>query len=343
MKILIVEDSPVAMEILRSALVKTGHEVLSASNGCEAMEVLRESSCSVVISDWEMPEMNGLDLCRAIRSGDLGRYVFVILLTVREGRSSLVQGLAAGADEFMSKPFEPEELAVRLLTAERILSLETRDLAIFALARLAESRDPETGKHLERVRSYSRILAQELSKTEYSALIDAEFIRLIYQTSPLHDIGKVAIPDHVLLKPGRLDDDEFEIMKTHAAQGALTLESAIQQYPDVGFLRMARDIAACHHERFDGRGYPAELAGHDIPLAGRIFSVADVYDALISKRVYKEAFTHSVARGIILEGSGTQFDPLVVQVFLRREADFQGIARKFSEPALSGEVVAASA
>lgn len=342
MKILIVEDDPVALEILQSALVEAGHEVLTAGNGRQAMEILRESTCSVVISDWEMPEMNGLDLCRAIRSDDFGRYIFVILLTVREGRANMVQGLAAGADEFMPKPVEPEELAVRLLTAERILSLETRDLTIFAMAKLAESRDPETGKHLERIRSYSRILAEELTKTEYSALIDAEFIRLIYRTSPLHDIGKVAIPDHVLLKPERLDDDEFEIMKTHAAQGALTLESAIRQYPDVGFLRMARDIAACHHERFDGRGYPAGLAGLDIPLAARIFSVADVYDALISKRVYKEAFTHSVARSIILKGSETQFDPLVVQAFLRREADFHGIALKFSELALSEEVVGAA-
>jgi len=331
MRILIVEDDPMASDILQHALETVGHDVRTAANGRQAIEILRESSCAVVISDWEMPEMNGLDLCQAVRSESFGRYIYVILLTAREGRHNRIQGLAAGADEFMSKPLEPEELTVRLQTAERIISLETRDLAIFAMAKLAESRDPETGTHLERVRAYSHALALALTKSEYAARIDAKFIQLLYQTSPLHDIGKVAIPDHVLLKTGRQDDEEHEIMKTHAAQGAKTLEFAILQYPDIGFLRMARDIAACHHERFDGKGYPAGLRELEIPLAARIFSVADVYDALISKRVYKEAFTHSVARNIIAKGSGTQFDPVVVQAFLRCEGEFQKIAHKFVE------------
>ncbi len=217
MQILIAEDDPVALEVLSGALSEGGHDVLQAENGRAAFDILKENNCRVVISDWEMPDMDGIDLCRAIRSGELGRYVYVILLTSREGTSHLVAGLSAGADEFMSKPFEPEELAVRLATAERILSLETRDLTIFALAKLAESRDPETGTHLERVRTYSRELARQMATTpKFAKQIDAEFVRLIYSTSPLHDIGKVAIPDHVLLKPGRLDDREFEIMKTHA-------------------------------------------------------------------------------------------------------------------------------
>ena len=328
MKILIVDDDPVAIILLQDVLEEMGYEVLTASDGLEAMDVLKTSQCRMVISDWEMPNMNGLELCRAIRTADLDRYIYIILLTGREGTQHVVEGLSAEADEFMSKPFEPSELAVRLSTAERILALETRDLVIFALAKLAESRDPETGTHLERVRGYSSVLARDLAgQDKFASLIDATFIRLIYQTSPLHDIGKVSIPDHVLLKPGRLDDREFVIMKTHSAQGAETLGSALEQYPEAQFLRMARDIAGYHHERYDGTGYPDALAREQIPLCARIFSIADVYDALVSKRVYKAAFTHDVAQNIIVEGSGTQFDPDVVDAFLRCQLEFQSIAQ----------------
>ncbi len=326
MQILIVEDDPVALELLRSALVEAGHEVQTAANGREAMEVLRAGNCRMVITDWMMPEMDGLELCQAIRTEELGRYVYVILLTKKESTAEVVQGLSAGADDFMSKPFEPEEMAVRIRAGERIASLETRDLAIFAMAKLAESRDPETGSHLERVRGYSRTLARDLAdRGAFGGVLDESFVRLIWLASPLHDMGKVAIPDCVLLKPGRLDDREFEIMKTHSAEGASTLDSALEHYPEARFLRMARDVARSHHERFDGMGYPDGLAGDDIPLSARIFCVADVYDALVSRRVYKEAFTHDVARSIILEGASTQFDPKVVEAFSRREKEFAEI------------------
>jgi putative two-component system response regulator len=334
MRILVVEDDFVAAELLRNALEQTGYDVLTVTNGRQALEVLQAGKCRLVISDWVMPEMNGIELCRAIRAGDCRRYVYVILLTSREGTPNVVEGLSAGADDFISKPFEPEELLVRIHAGQRILSLETRDLAIFALARLAESRDPETGGHLERVRRYSRVLAAELAKRgKFAAAITPEFIRLIYLTSPLHDIGKVSIPDHVLLKPGRLDDGEFAIMKTHPLAGAETLDSALEEYPDAEFLRMARDIAACHHERHDGTGYPAGLSGEAIPLAARIFSLADVYDALVVRRVYKGPFSHDVARSIILRGRGTQFDPDVVDAFTRSEAAFIEIKERFEEDA----------
>lgn len=327
MEVLIVDDDPVAIELLQHVLKETGYDVLTAENGLEAMTILRNSTCRMVISDWEMPEMDGIELCRAIRTENLGRYIYIILLTGKEGTSHVIEGLSAGADNFVSKPFEPAELNVRLHTGKRILSLETRDMAIFALAKLAESRDPETGAHLERVRGYSKALAENLAGREkFADCINGEFIQLMYLASPLHDIGKVAIPDHVLLKPGRLDDREFEIMKTHATAGAVTLDSALQQYPEAKFLQMARDIAAYHHERYDGDGYMAGLAGEDIPLCARIFSIADVYDALVSKRVYKKAFTHDVAKSIIVEGSGTQFDSDVVDAFLQEEDKFQEIA-----------------
>lgn len=199
---------------------------------------------------------------------------------------------------------------------------DVRNLAIFSLARLAETRDTDTGAHLERVREYARILAGQLRCHEGYEEIDDDFIELIYVTSPLHDIGKVSIPDAVLLKPGRLDENEFDIMKTHSAAGAETLERALEKFPDAEFLQMARDIAGCHHERIDGAGYPHGLVGNNIPLSARIFAVVDVYDALVSKRVYKEAFTPVVAKNIIVEGGGTQFDEDVVAAFIECESAF---------------------
>jgi putative two-component system response regulator len=162
-------------------------------------------------------------------------------------------------------------------------------------------------------------------------VIDADYIRALYQTSPLHDIGKVGIPDHVLLKPGKLTDEEMEIMKVHAVVGAETLEAALQAHPQAEFLRFARDIAWSHHERYDGKGYPRGLVGDDIPLCGRITTVADVYDALTTKRVYKPAFSHDKAKAIIQEGRGTQFDPHIVDAFVARETDFERIREQLSD------------
>jgi putative two-component system response regulator len=293
MRILIVDDNEIALDVLTHALTQFGHEVEAAREGAEALEALSEDSCRLVISDWEMPGMDGLELCRRVRREEFSGYIYFILLTARSGTDNIVEGLSAGADDFLTKPFDPGELRVRIRAAERVLSLETRDVAIFAMAKLAESRDPETGAHLERVRSYSRLIARRLTGLErFRTQVDAEFIRLIYLTSPLHDIGKVGIPDSVLLKPGRLSDREFEIMKTHTTIGADTLDAAAQQFPGVRFLEMAREIALTHHERYDGSGYPSGLSGDEIPLSGRIVALADVYDALTSKRVYKQAFSH---------------------------------------------------
>ncbi|MEM6561552.1 MAG: HD domain-containing phosphohydrolase, partial [Planctomycetota bacterium] len=205
-------------------------------------------------------------------------------------------------------------------------------LTIFSLARLAEARDHETGAHLERVRTYCRLLATQLAEAgQFTDEIDDGFIELIYQTSPLHDIGKVAVPDCVLLKPGRLDEGEFAIMQTHAEAGAETLNAALSENPDAEFLRMARDIALTHHERFDGKGYPQGLRGGDIPLCGRITAVADVYDALTSKRVYKGRFSHDIAQKMIIEERGRHFDPRVVDAFHACAAAFDNVRREHAE------------
>jgi putative two-component system response regulator len=332
MRILVADDSSTTRDMLAAVLTQSGYEVEIARDGREALAAIREGRVRLVISDWEMPHMNGVEVCRAVRMDELPGYVYIILLTAHNSMEERVAGLAAGADDFVGKPFNTHELLARVRCGERVLSLETREVAIFAMAKLAESRDPETGAHLERVRSYSRVLAQHLAGVEkFGSQVDADFIRLIYLTSPLHDIGKVGIPDSVLLKPGRLSDQEFEIMKTHAAIGAQTLEAALRMFPGVRFLEMGRDIAATHHERFDGTGYPAKLVGEQIPLCGRIVALADVYDALTSRRVYKDAIGHEVAKSMIVAESGTHFDPDIVQAFLHNEDRFLAIRSRLGE------------
>jgi putative two-component system response regulator len=332
MRVLVVDDDPVTSEIVAEDLRHFGYDVTLATNGREAFELVRTGKFHLVVSDWLMPEMSGLELCREIRKRHWCGYIYVILLTSRTGSENVVCGLDAGADDFLSKPFSPQELWMRLRTGERILALESRDLMIFAMAKLAESRDQDTGTHLERMREYSRILADELSRwPKFADVIDGNYVQLLYLTSPLHDIGKVGIPDSILLKPGRLTPAEFEVMKQHTVLGGETLRAVAQSRPDAQFLAMAQDVALTHHERYDGTGYPKSLEGEEIPLCGRIVALADVYDALRSKRVYKAAFSHEVARKAIVDESGSHFDPDVVQAFLNREQEFIAIANQLSD------------
>jgi putative two-component system response regulator len=322
-RVLVVDDDVSSLITLDGFLTELGYEVATSTNGREAFELIQAGDYRIVISDWEMPDVNGLELCQSVRRRRFGSYVYFILLTCRTAQEDLVLGLNAGADDFIRKPFEPDELQVRLNTAVRICSLESRDILIFSLAKLAESRDCETGAHLERMREYSRILAEELSHYDrFKDVIDADYIRTIYLTSPLHDIGKVGIPDRILLKPGRLTKEEFEVMKQHTLIAGTTLAAAVENNPSASFFRLAQEIALTHHERYDGQGYPHGLAGDDIALCGRIVSVADVYDALTTRRVYKPAYSHATARQIIIENSGKAFDPDIVSAFLAREDDF---------------------
>jgi putative two-component system response regulator len=214
-----------------------------------------------------------------------------------------------------------------------VLQLETKEALIFSLAKLAESRDYETGNHLERVQRYSRLLSLELCRSgQFAGVVDEEFATSVFQTSPLHDIGKVGIADSILLHPGKLTFQQFEIMKTHTTIGAECLLGAIERSPSAKFLKMAYDITLSHHEKYDGSGYPNGLAGEAIPLAARIVAVADVYDALRSRRVYKPAFTHRKAVQIIQADSGTHFDPGVGAAFDRVHPQFEAVADRFAEP-----------
>lgn len=331
MRILIVDDSDISLELLQKTLLDAGHSVDTASNGEEALEWARKGVHRLIISDWEMPGMNGLELCRKVRALST-TYVYFILVTSHNTSADIVTGLSAGADDFISKPFNPPELLVRVRAGERVLSLESREIAIFAMANLTESRDQETGQHLERVRCYAQLLARRLMDSpKFQTAIDDKFVRLVYETSPLHDIGKVAIPDNILRKPGKLTDEEFAVMRTHTTLGKAQLDLALAKYPDAEFLRFARDIVACHHERFDGTGYPAGLAGEEIPLCARVVAVADVYDALTSDRVYRAALPHEEAKHMIIKSSGSHFDPDIVDAFVELADQFEGICHSLAD------------
>jgi cyclic di-GMP phosphodiesterase len=331
MKILIVDDELVSRKKMELLVRNLGHDPIVASDGMEGWETWKKERTRMVITDWMMPGMNGLALCARIREAEGSQYIYIIMVTSREDVSDLVKGMDAGADDFITKPFVKEELAVRIRAGERISSFETRDIVIFSLARLVESRDSETGYHLERIRYYSKELTIALSKTNNPPEeIDALFLDNIFLTSPLHDIGKIGIPDYILLKPGRLDEEELEVMRKHSIIGFNTINEALKKYPKADYLRMSADIAISHHERFNGTGYPNGLKGEEIPLSARIVALADVYDALVSKRIYKEAYQHGMARTIIEKERGKGFDPMVVDAFFACEEKFREISVRFS-------------
>jgi putative two-component system response regulator len=328
MRVLLVDDDDRSLEVLGDLLARSGYGVSHAASDRQALQLLENGSFRLVITEWRAPNLDALELCRNIRSNKTAGYVYTIILSDRSDRSDVAMGLSAGADDYVCKPYHAPELLLRVSASKRIAALGASEVAVFALAKLAESRDPETGQHLERMRNYCWILARWLRR-EFLEITD-EFVDTLYQTSTLHDIGKVGIPDSVLLKPGRLTASEFEVMKTHTNIGAQTLSAAMRQFPEVNYLAMARDIALTHHECFDGSGYPQGLRGTQIPLCGRIVALADVYDALTSQRPYKAAYEHEVARRLILE-TLDRFDPRVLTAFLELESEFVAIRDAFSD------------
>ncbi len=332
-RILVVDDDVITRMMLKHLLINAGYTIEEASDGIEALQKIASSRFQVVISDWNMPQMNGVELVRRIRQYDQSSYIYTILLTSNNDEDDRIEGMRAGADDFVGKPFNEQELLQRVAAGQRVLQLETKEALIFALAKLAESRDFETGNHLERVRRYARLLAMEYHADPRSgAAVDEEFAELVFQTSPLHDIGKVGIPDSILLHPGKLTLEQFEVMKTHTEIGAECLRGAIERSPTAKFLQMAYEIALSHHEKFDGSGYPNHLAGTEIPIEARVVAVADVYDALRSKRVYKPAFTHDKTVAILLAERGKHFDPHLIDLFEKVHRQFEAIADRFNVP-----------
>ena len=354
--ILLVDDDEFSRDLLRHHLLKPGCRVLQACNGSEAIARISREHIDLVLLDVRMPGLDGYQVLEILKSGITTRDVPVIMITAVDDNASTVKCIQRGAEDYLPKPFDPVLLNARVsaclekkrlhdLEREYQQSLEARvreqvalisssHLAvIFAMSRLAESKDPETGAHLERMREYCRILSIELgSASSHAALIDQAFIDNIYAASPLHDIGKVGVPDQILLKPGKLSPEEWPIMQTHTTLGAETLRAVDRQHPGNAFIRVGIDIAECHHEKWDGSGYPHGLVGSAIPLAARILALGDVYDALTSRRCYKPAFSHVVSRAYLLEQSGRHFDPEVVDAFLRCEDTFIRIRNSHQDP-----------
>ena len=359
--ILVVDDDPLNLSIMEESLGDQ-YDLVMASTGVEALDRIKDKDVALVLLDIMMPQMDGYEACRRIKESKIGPTTQVILVSAKASIAERVRGYKVGADDYLTKPFEEDELHAKVRVHIRLRDaliqlarardetvqdnerlegivqrqthelMDTRDLLVFALAKLTDSRDPETGAHLERIRAYSEMLAKQLNqKGPYTDVVDQSFIESIFRSSPLHDIGKVGIPDVILLKPGRLTNTEFEIMKRHSVIGANAL-AEVAQHDDTGrFLTMAIEIARHHHERFDGTGYPTGLAGTDIPLSARIVALADVFDALISVRVYKEAFSDEIARLMIEQESGSHFDPAVVDAFRSHFEDFVAAHEKFSD------------
>lgn len=363
--ILVADDNEDNIFLYESIISAHGYNVITAQDGKEAIEKIKAHADEIdlVLSDIMMPKIDGLDVTKEIKSDSSTNHIPVILLTAgRREREDIANGLDIGADDYIIKPVDTMELMARVrshlrtkmlqdelsnmnsqlkvlndhleqLVEERTIEIMlTRDAAIFGLAKLAERRDPETGGHLERIREYTKALAIELGKyPRFDRVIDDDFVSMIFQSSPLHDVGKVGIPDSILLKPRRLTPQEFEVMKTHSVIGGDSLHAAERSFVGESFLSMGRDIAYYHHEKWNGKGYPKGLKGNDIPLPARIMALADVYDALVSKRVYKEAMTHEEAREIIFAESGEHFDPDIVKAFIAIESRFIEIRDKYSD------------
>lgn len=329
MKILIADDELISQKKLAKQISVLGHETITASNGREALSLWIQNRPAMVITDWMMPEMTGLELVKEIKRLQGSTYCYVMMITSQDDMDHLITGIESGADDFLSKPFVKEILGVKIKAAERILHFESRDIVIFALANLAEARDNDTGNHLDRIRHYCKVLAKYIYSEDAGSPITPVFAENLLLTSPLHDIGKIGIPDFVLLKPGRLDEKEYAIMKKHTNIGYEALRAAVEKYPNAEYLKMSAEIALYHHEKFDGSGYPYGIKGDDIPLAARIVALADVYDALVSKRIYKSAMPHDTAKSIIVEEKGKHFDPAVVEAFLKGENEFLEILSRF--------------
>ena len=347
-KILAVDDEPHNILLLSRYLKHMGHDVAGAENAIVALDML-DRSFDLILSDVMMPEMNGFEFVRTIRSNPEFDDIPIVMVTTLAEKEDRLKAVEAGANDFITKPVDPLELQVRvnsmlrqksqrdeILHYETELSslVEARTLAlqkalrevkkshedtIIHLSAAAEYKDEETGAHIVRMSGYSAVIAEALG-------LDEEEVDLIRKSSPMHDLGKIGIPDHILLKPGKLDQDEWEVMKTHAGIGAEILGAGASDYVNMGSI-----IALSHHEKWDGSGYPSGLSGEDIPLVGRICAVADVFDALTSKRPYKDAFSVERALEIMEQGRGSHFDPKVLDAFLENMDSVLKIKEKHAD------------
>ncbi len=329
-KVLVVEDDEDQRLLACAYLERQKFDVMQAENGRVAVEICRENpDLRLVLTDLDMPVMDGFELIQALRREELP-YRYILVITSLNGRAHLARALSLGADDYVAKPVWHEEIRLRLQGGIRLLQLESKDLLIFSLAKLAEYRSKETGRHLDRVRMYTRVIANALVGVHPELGASNRLAQEISFMSPLHDVGKVGIPDRILHKEGELEPEEFELMKTHTLIGGRLLRELFEQ-THASYLRTGYEIATFHHEHWDGSGYPEGRSETRIPISARVMAVADVYDALTGVRSYREAVRHKAAIQEIADLAGVQFDPLVVDVFLRQETLLASIKDQFAD------------
>ncbi len=354
--ILVVDDTPDNLSLMRE-LLKGDYQVQLANGGERALKLAALSPHpDLILLDIMLPGIDGYEVCQRLKADPATRNIPVVFLTAKTEVEDEKKGLEIGAVDYITKPISPPIVLARVkihlaLKAQAdflrdkndFLEVEVnkrtrevvaiQDVTILAMASLAETRDSDTGNHIRRTQFYVKALAQYLSRhPKFSAQLTDSYIQILFKSAPLHDIGKVGIPDRILLKPGRFDASEFEIMKTHTTLGYEAIEHAEKQLGmHVDFLSTAKEIALSHQEKWDGSGYPQGLAGDAIPVSARLMAVADVYDALISRRVYKEGMPHEKAVAIIIEGRGNHFDPDMVDAFVQLQDQFHAIALRFSD------------
>jgi putative two-component system response regulator len=354
-KILIVDDTTENIDVLIDVLADYKRSV--ATNGEKALQLATSSKPpDLILLDIMMPGMDGYEVCRRLKDDEKTKKIPVIFLTAMTDQESEMKGLELGAVDYITKPISPPivkervknhlmlKLARESLENQNVVLEEkvvertqelarTQDVTIFSMAVVAEFRDPETGGHIKRTQNYIKALTLELkSYDKFKFVISDSDVDLIYKSAPLHDIGKVGVPDSILMKPGKLTNEEFEEMKKHTTYGRDAIAAAEKMLGGENtFLKFAREIAYAHQEKWDGSGYPEGTKGEDIPLSARLMAVADVYDALISKRVYKPPISHKDAMKIIVKGKGSHFDPEMIDALENIDEEFRNIALEFAE------------
>ena len=361
--ILLIDDDPAVLEVLNQCL-RPHYRTRIATRGQRGLELAQlEPQPDLILLDVELPDVKGYTVCAALKKNSLTASIPVMFLSSHTDVFDITFGLQLGAVDYVAKPVAAPILLARVQTHLRLrdasdwlrdqnLHLETlvnrrtrdleartrelqdsQDLTIFALGSIAETRDNETGNHIFRTSAYVEVMARRLAeRSSWKDALEAREWEMIWKSAPLHDIGKVGIPDQILLKPGKLTSNEFEVMKRHTVLGRDAIRAAeVRVKSDGSFLRVASEIAFGHHERWDGAGYPQGIGGDDIPLPARLMALADVYDALVSKRVYKSAMAHVSAVEVVAAGRGTQFDPEILDVFLETRDAFEDITVRYSD------------
>ena len=354
--VLVVDDTPDNL-MLMTELLKDRYRVKAANSGERALRVLQGDPLpDLILLDIMMPGLSGHQVAQQLQQDPRTRDIPIIFLTALASMADEIQGLELGAVDYITKPISPPLVLARVETQLKIKAaadflrdqndyleqevqrrtrevMAIQDVTILAMASLAETRDNETGNHIRRTQNYVKLLAELLREhPRFRHFLDEDTIKLLFKSAPLHDIGKIGIPDRILLKPGRFTPEEFEIMKTHTTLGRDAIQHAEDQLGiKVDFLHFAKEIAYSHQEKWDGSGYPEGLAADDIPISARLMAVADVYDALISRRVYKSGMPHEQAVAIIRDGRGAHFDPDICDAFLANAERFREIAERFAD------------